>query len=321
MPEQYTPETAPALLMSALAVACDTCGAEPGNLCTSHGGTRVRRHDVHRTRSLARQHADAQAAAVAPEPPAGTPLTAEELAEVEARAAAPEQPCSDPRHTGPIREQYGCNGPDPAAEQPADTRAPFAFVEITPTGADPDEIAVNAGSHHMSPAAVAYGLRGVADEFDRRARAQGDEPIPHPAVPRTEREHWQAIADALNAAESAGMGVGVDLDGTLTDHRMWSVVWDREAERWDVAGYDDDTEPTPAIPDHVVNEEQAAEESLADAARRYARRLAAVERLCSGRPGYHTITVKALLTAMSDADEQADEPDCPGCKAIAEGTE
>ncbi|MFB9558676.1 hypothetical protein [Streptomyces roseoviridis] len=31
------------------------------------------------------------------------------------------------------------------------------------------------------------------------------------------------------------------------------------------------------------------------------RRLAAVERLCSGRPGYHTITVKALLTAMSDA--------------------
>lgn len=31
------------------------------------------------------------------------------------------------------------------------------------------------------------------------------------------------------------------------------------------------------------------------------RRLAAVERLCSGRPGYHTVTVKQLLTAMSDA--------------------
>lgn len=39
-------------------------------------------------------------------------------------------------------------------------------------------------------------------------------------------------------------------------------------------------------------------------ARRFARRLAAVERLCSGRPGYHTITVKALLTAMSDADHE-----------------
>ncbi|MEV2203756.1 hypothetical protein AB0E11_27870 [Streptomyces fradiae] len=35
--------------------------------------------------------------------------------------------------------------------------------------------------------------------------------------------------------------------------------------------------------------------------RSLARRLAAVERLCAGRPGYHTITVKALLTAMSDA--------------------
>lgn len=31
------------------------------------------------------------------------------------------------------------------------------------------------------------------------------------------------------------------------------------------------------------------------------RRLAAVERLCSGRPGYHTVTVKELLTAMSEA--------------------
>ncbi|MFI1371312.1 hypothetical protein ACH4UY_04780 [Streptomyces longwoodensis] len=47
------------------------------------------------------------------------------------------------------------------------------------------------------------------------------------------------------------------------------------------------------------------EESAADAARRFARRLAAVERLCSGLPGHHTITVKALLTAMSEADGEA----------------
>lgn len=26
----------------------------------------------------------------------------------------PAQPCTDPRHTGPIREQLGCSGPDPA---------------------------------------------------------------------------------------------------------------------------------------------------------------------------------------------------------------
>ncbi|PWG13949.1 hypothetical protein DF268_08780 [Streptomyces sp. V2] len=57
-------------------------------------------------------------------------------------------------------------------------------------------------------------------------------------VPRTERSYWVAIADALNAAADAGMPVGVDPDGTLTDHRMWSVVWDRPAERWTVAGYD-----------------------------------------------------------------------------------
>ncbi|MEZ7005001.1 hypothetical protein [Streptomyces sp. AD55] len=48
-----------------------------------------------------------------------------------------------------------------------------------------------------------------------------------------------------------------------------------------------------------------AEESPAEAARRFARRLAAVERLCGGHPGYHTVTVKALLTAMSEADESA----------------
>jgi hypothetical protein len=58
-------------------------------------------------------------------------------------------------------------------------------------------------------------------------------------VPRTERERWVDIANALNAAHAAGMPVGIDLDGTLTDHRHWSVVWDRDAERWTVAGYDD----------------------------------------------------------------------------------
>lgn len=37
-----------------------------------------------------------------------------------------------------------------------------------------------------------------------------------------------------------------------------------------------------------------------------ARRLRAVERLCSGRPGYHTVTVKELLTAMGDAADRQD---------------
>lgn len=68
----------------------------------------------------------------------------------------------------------------------------------------------------------------------REDQAHGDEPF----VPRTERSRWEDIATALNAAHAAGMPVGIDLDGTLTDHRMWSVVWDRAAEQWTVAGCD-----------------------------------------------------------------------------------
>ncbi|MCU8589355.1 hypothetical protein [Streptomyces sp. A13(2022)] len=67
-------------------------------------------------------------------------------------------------------------------------------------------------------------------------------PDAEPFVPRTEREYWEDIASALNAAESVGMSVGIDLDGTLTDRRMWSVVWDRDAKQWKVAGYEDGTE-------------------------------------------------------------------------------
>ncbi|SCD61697.1 zinc finger domain-containing protein [Streptomyces sp. PpalLS-921] len=48
MPER--PATFPAL-----AVACPTCGSQPGQLCTSHSGTRVRRHDVHQARTAAHQ--------------------------------------------------------------------------------------------------------------------------------------------------------------------------------------------------------------------------------------------------------------------------
>ncbi|MFJ3590117.1 hypothetical protein ACIQUY_31855 [Streptomyces sp. NPDC090231] len=37
----------------ALAVACPSCGSTPGQLCTSHSGTRTRRHNVHQTRTRA----------------------------------------------------------------------------------------------------------------------------------------------------------------------------------------------------------------------------------------------------------------------------
>ncbi|GAA0637651.1 hypothetical protein GCM10009535_12620 [Streptomyces thermocarboxydovorans] len=57
-------------------------------------------------------------------------------------------------------------------------------------------------------------------------------------APRTERSLWQSIADALNAAQAAGLAVGIDLDGTLTDHKRWSVIWDRDTKQWTVAAYD-----------------------------------------------------------------------------------
>ncbi|AGK80421.1 hypothetical protein SFUL_5533 [Streptomyces microflavus DSM 40593] len=48
------------------------------------------------------------------------------------------------------------------------------------------------------------------------------------------------------------------------------------------------------------------------AARRFARRLRAVEQLCAGRPGYHTVTVKHLLTAMGEAaDDDQEQPLAP----------
>ncbi|MFD3902997.1 hypothetical protein HXS80_20625 [Streptomyces sp. CB04723] len=101
-------------------------------------------------------------------------------------------------------------------------------------------------------------------------------PAPDVTVPRTERSYWQDITDALNALNTAGGSIGIDLDGTLSDHRAWSVVWDRDDERWALIGYADEPEGTkeaPAVETHTDGTEAA------DAA---ARRLRAVELLCAG---------------------------------------
>ncbi|MFD8611053.1 hypothetical protein [Streptomyces sp. NPDC059631] len=77
----------------------------------------------------------------------------------------------------------------PATEQaPADrlalidARDAHAFVIIRPALTDPDNVMIEAGSRGMSRAAAAYALRQTADRFDEKARAEGDEPIPYPAV-------------------------------------------------------------------------------------------------------------------------------------------
>jgi hypothetical protein len=48
-----TPDTIPALALPAIAAPCPRCGAKPGDPCTSHRGTRPRRHDVHQDRTRA----------------------------------------------------------------------------------------------------------------------------------------------------------------------------------------------------------------------------------------------------------------------------
>lgn len=93
-----------------------------------------------------------------------------------------------------------------------------------------------------------HGIAGSADALPVPAgpKAQTDEMF----VPRTELRRWQDIADALNAAHAADMPVSIDLDGTLTDHRTWSVVWDQAAARWTVAGYEADAEQSEERCDH-----------------------------------------------------------------------
>ena len=89
-------------------------------------------------------------------------------------------------------------------------------------------------------AELELGRHSTNEALDDAVQAlRRDEPA-EVSVPRTERSYWVDIAAALNAAVAVGMPVGVDLDGTLTDHNAWSVVWDRAAERWTVAGYEDE---------------------------------------------------------------------------------
>lgn len=45
--------TDPARDLPQIAVPCPDCDAAPGDLCTSHGGTRPRRHDTHLARRTA----------------------------------------------------------------------------------------------------------------------------------------------------------------------------------------------------------------------------------------------------------------------------
>lgn len=98
-----------------------------------------------------------------------------------------------------------------------DGRDALAFVIIRPAGetADADRIAVEAGAHGMSKAATAYTLRHVADEFDKDAAAEGDEPIPYPAP-----------------AADAPQRLTVDAANVEAALRQWLAHYDYDAHKY-----------------------------------------------------------------------------------------
>ncbi|NEA19839.1 hypothetical protein [Streptomyces halstedii] len=117
-------------------------------------------------------------------------------------------------------------------------------------GITAEEAAANIAAN--APALAATGLthQGPHPEYGYLETHRGrlDECSGPDCGPDPERAYWQAIADALNAVEATGGSVGIDLDGTLTDHNTWSVVWDRDAVRWVVADYDDEEGEQPSTP-------------------------------------------------------------------------
>ncbi|MGY1498592.1 hypothetical protein ACW4TU_18665 [Streptomyces sp. QTS52] len=120
-------------------------------------------------------------------------------------------------------------------------------------------------------------------------------------VSRTELSRWVDIAAALNAAHDAGMPVGIDLDGTLTDRRAWSVIWDRDTGRWTVAGYEDQAE--------TDNEEEdiPAAGTIAAGTASTAR----AEILRALQAYGHTATAARGLLSRADHEPRHDDPNDP----------
>lgn len=127
--------------------------------------------------------------------------------------------------------------PERAEEIAAEARTAALLTTAAQLETVADEAEKRAAAEYpgLSSKGWAQETRLAADAVRKLAAPVDGEP----EAPRTERSRWQAIADALNGVD----GIGIDLDGTVTDHQMWSVVWGRTAERWVVAGYDEDSAP------------------------------------------------------------------------------
>ncbi|MEU9925082.1 hypothetical protein AB0H51_28005 [Streptomyces griseoluteus] len=121
------------------------------------------------------EHLDAPQPAAAPTPrprPAGLDAL---LNHVAAGLAAEEQ-----HGPAPFGERHGPTPQEAGTLAVLDGRDALAFVVIRPVDGEPDALAVEAGSPHLSKAVMAYTLRQVAARMDKEAIAAGEEPLPYP---------------------------------------------------------------------------------------------------------------------------------------------
>ncbi|MFD7994525.1 hypothetical protein [Streptomyces mexicanus] len=212
--------------------------------------------------------------------------------------AVEEQPVPDPLAYGPTGYRCGC-GKDAhsnltpcATDEPA-TTATAALYEAMRRIADAPQ------DYELDPG------RGDARAIIRNLLAEVEAQPEPPADAHARRLAALAGTDPLAyvlVRPGEDDTANIDAGSRGMSRAVAAYMLRQVADRFDVQARAEGDEPIPYGP--TANDE---EESAADAARRFARRLAAVERLCASRPGYHSITVKALLTAMNDADDQADE--------------
>ncbi|MFE7853729.1 hypothetical protein [Streptomyces sp. NPDC057403] len=108
--------------------------------------------------------------------------------------------------------------PCPTHGQPAEA---VATVTVRPAEDDPERLTVQADTHGIRPAAVAYALRQAADALDERGRALGDEPIPY-----TLTEQAEDVAEApATPVEGARYVKRADPDAgrIVTVNRVWQA--------------------------------------------------------------------------------------------------
>jgi hypothetical protein len=184
-----------------------------------------------------------------------------------------------------------------AATRTSDTALAALLAVLADAAEHPSDAAVGLMGTVLHPAlAVARQIRDTTQETRMPDTAPG-----------TELRRTLGRVTDLHELDGGACGTCADADGQ-------AAVWPCEtAQQLQVAEQllRAVEQPAPARQVLGTTDQQQTTADAEDTARRFARRLHAVEQLCAGRPGYHTITVKTLLTAMGEADEAQPTTDQP----------